>query len=109
MGFSPVGAGGDDAHVEPASPVLADALELALLEDAEELGLELDRDLTHLVEEERAPVGELEHAFKFNDAVLRHLTVVKKKADSGPSSMMKTVEREEARKAQQAEYAANNN
>ena len=54
-------------------------------------------------------LAELEHAFKFNDAVLRHLTVVKKKADTGPSSMMKTVEREEARKAQQAEYAANNN
>jgi len=30
--------------------------------------------------------------------------VVRKKADTGPSSMMKTVEREEARKAQQAEY-----
>lgn len=46
---------------------------------------------------------ELEHAFKFNDAVLRHLTVQRKKADTAPSSMMKTVEREEARKAQQAE------
>ena len=44
-------------------------------------------------------MAELEHAFRFNDAVLRHLTVVKKKADAGPSSMMKTVEREEARKA----------
>ena len=51
-------------------------------------------------------MAELEHAFKFNDAVLRHLTVQKKKADTGPSSMMKTVEREEARKASQAEYAA---
>ena len=48
----------------------------------------------------------LEHAFKFNDAVLRHLTVLKKKADTGPSSMMKTVEREETRKTQQAEYNA---
>ena len=47
---------------------------------------------------------ELETGFRYNDAVLRHLTVVKKKADTGPSSMMKTVEREEARKAQQAEY-----
>ena len=27
-------------------------------------------------------MGELEHAFKFNDAVLRHLTVQKKKADT---------------------------
>jgi small subunit ribosomal protein S6 len=51
-------------------------------------------------------MAELEHAFKFNDAVLRHLTVLKKKAETGPSSMMKTVEREEARKASQAEYAA---
>ncbi len=50
---------------------------------------------------------ELEHAFKFNDAVLRHLTVVKKKAETGPSLMMRNVEREEARKTQQAEYAAN--
>ena len=48
-------------------------------------------------------LNELEHAFRFNDAVLRHLTVVRKKADTGPSSMMKTVEREEARKAQQQE------
>jgi small subunit ribosomal protein S6 len=42
---------------------------------------------------------ELETAFKFNDAVLRHLTVVKDKAETGPSIMMKQVEREEARKA----------
>ena len=61
------------------------------------------------IEAEQTVMAELEHAFKFNDAVLRHLTVVKKKAETGPSSMMKTVEREEARKAQQAEYAANNN
>jgi small subunit ribosomal protein S6 len=51
-------------------------------------------------------MAELEHAFRFNDAVLRHLTVVRKKADTAPSAMMKTVEREEARKAQQAEYQA---
>jgi len=55
------------------------------------------------IEADQAVMDELEHAFKFNDAVLRHLTVQKKKADTGPSSMMKTVEREEARKAQQAE------
>jgi small subunit ribosomal protein S6 len=51
-------------------------------------------------------MAEIEHAFKFNDAVLRHLTVQKKKADTGPSSMMKSVEREEARKAQQADFSA---
>ena len=32
---------------------------------------------------------ELEHAFKFNDAVLRHLTVSKRDAETGPSPMMK--------------------
>ena len=56
------------------------------------------------IEADQPVMSELEHAFRFNDAVLRHLTVVKKKADTGPSSMMKTVEREEARKAQQAEF-----
>jgi|GEM_PF-2710065 len=56
------------------------------------------------IEANQDVMTELEHAFKFNDAVLRHLTVLRKKADTGPSSMMKTVEREEARKSQQAEY-----
>ena len=58
------------------------------------------------IEADQAVMQELEHAFKFNDAVLRHLTVQKKTAETGPSSMMKTVEREEARKVSQAEYAA---
>jgi small subunit ribosomal protein S6 len=44
---------------------------------------------------------ELETGFRFNDAVLRHLTVAKSKAETAPSVMMKAVEREEARKAQQ--------
>jgi small subunit ribosomal protein S6 len=56
------------------------------------------------IEADQPVMAELEHAFRFNDAVLRHLTVVRKKADTGPSSMMRTVEREEARKTQQAEY-----
>ena len=34
-------------------------------------------------------LNELEHAFKFNDAVLRHLTVSKREAEVGPSPMMK--------------------
>jgi small subunit ribosomal protein S6 len=34
------------------------------------------------------------------------MTVAKKKAEAGPSIMMRNVEREEARKSQQAEYAA---
>ncbi len=34
-------------------------------------------------------LGELEHAFKFNDAVLRHLTVAMREAVVAPSPMMK--------------------
>jgi small subunit ribosomal protein S6 len=55
------------------------------------------------IEADQAVMAELEHAFRFNDAVLRHLTVQRKQADTAPSVMMKSVEREEARKAQQAE------
>ena len=34
-------------------------------------------------------LNELEHAFKFNDAVVRHLIVSKREAEIGPSPMMK--------------------
>jgi small subunit ribosomal protein S6 len=51
-------------------------------------------------------VQELEHSFKFSDAVLRHLIVKLDKAETQPSVMMRSVEREEARKAAQAEQAA---
>ena len=34
-------------------------------------------------------LGELEHAFRFNDAVLRHLTIQMTKAVAAPSPMMK--------------------
>ena len=34
-------------------------------------------------------LGELEHSFRFNDAVLRHLTVKMPKAVTNPSPMMK--------------------
>ena len=42
---------------------------------------------------------ELETGFRFNDAVLRHLTVKKDQAETGPSIMMKMVDREDNRKA----------
>jgi small subunit ribosomal protein S6 len=44
-------------------------------------------------------MDELDHAFRFNDAVLRHLVVAMKKAETGPSPMIKIIAREEARKA----------
>lgn len=51
-------------------------------------------------------LSELETGFRFNDAVLRHLTVVKTKAETGPSVMMKSVEKDEARKAPQQQEAS---
>jgi len=47
----------------------------------------------------QAEMDELDHAFRFNDAVLRHLVVAMKKAETGPSPMIKVIQREEARKA----------
>ena len=41
------------------------------------------------IECDQVAMDELEHAFKFNDAVLRHLTVKMKKAVVTPSPMMK--------------------
>lgn len=41
------------------------------------------------IEINQATLEELEHAFKFNDAVLRHLTVKKDAAETAPSPMMK--------------------
>ena len=41
---------------------------------------------------------ELETGFRFNDAVLRHLTVLQDEAVTAPSVMMKMVEREDSRK-----------
>ena len=51
------------------------------------------------IEANQAIMAELEHAFRFNDAVLRHLTVQTKKAETAPSPMMKEVQREQERKA----------
>ena len=50
------------------------------------------------IECDQKTLEELEHAFKFNDAVLRHLIIKTKKAETEPSIMMKEVQREEARK-----------
>lgn len=41
------------------------------------------------IECDNETLQELEHAFKFNDAVLRHLTVSKSEAETGPSPMMR--------------------
>ncbi|WP_018607930.1 30S ribosomal protein S6 [Uliginosibacterium gangwonense] len=41
------------------------------------------------IECDQETLDEMEHAFKFNDAVLRHLTIKMKKAVTAPSPMMK--------------------
>jgi small subunit ribosomal protein S6 len=58
------------------------------------------------IECSKEALDELETGFRFNDAVLRHLTVSKEKAETGPSVMMKQVEKEDARKAPQQQEAA---
>lgn len=55
------------------------------------------------IECDQKTLEELEHAFKFNDAVLRHLIIKTKKSETEPSIMMKEVQREEARKSAQAD------
>ncbi|HXA47381.1 MAG TPA: 30S ribosomal protein S6 [Burkholderiaceae bacterium] len=49
---------------------------------------------------------EIETGFKFNDAVLRHLTVKMKKAETTPSPMMKAVQKEDAAKSHRTEAPA---
>jgi small subunit ribosomal protein S6 len=58
------------------------------------------------IECSKETLAELETGFRFNDAVLRHLTVARRKAETVPSIMMKSVEREESRKSSQQEATA---
>ena len=51
-------------------------------------------------------LAELETGFRFNDAVIRHLTVSKAQAETGPSVMMKMVDREDSRKSAPSHAAA---
>lgn len=51
------------------------------------------------VEADQGSLEELENAFRFNDAVLRHLVVRMTKAETGPSVMSKRLQKEESRKS----------
>jgi len=57
------------------------------------------------IECNQSVLDELEHAFRYNDAILRHLVIKTKTAQTTPSIMMKAVEREEARKTPTADPA----
>ncbi|MBI5329020.1 MAG: 30S ribosomal protein S6 [Betaproteobacteria bacterium] len=41
------------------------------------------------IECDQETLNELEHGFRFNDAILRHLTISRDGAETGPSPMMK--------------------
>lgn len=58
------------------------------------------------IECDHETIEEIENGFRFNDAILRHLTVKTKHAETAPSVMMKAVEKEEAKKVAAAEAAA---
>src|SRR5690625_889676 len=51
------------------------------------------------VEINKETLEELEHAFRYNDAILRNLIIQTKEAPEGPSIMMSSVEREEGRRS----------
>ena len=53
---------GNDPDIDPDRRRAADPIELALLEDAEQLDLSLERQFADLVEEESAAVGQFEAA-----------------------------------------------
>ena len=61
--FQPAVGGGDDAHIHFDGAVAADPFEFPFLEDAQQLGLDLGRDLADFVEQDGAAVGQLETAF----------------------------------------------
>ena len=50
------------------------------------------------IECDQKVLGELDHAFRFNDAVLRHLVIVMPKAETGASPMLRRIQKEESRK-----------
>ena len=54
--------GGNHANVDLARDVLADALVLPLLQHAQQLRLQIDRQIADLIEKNRAAIGDLEAA-----------------------------------------------
>jgi len=62
--------------VDAPRPGAAEPLEFLLLEDAEELRLELERDVADLVEEERPAVRQLEASDSLRDRARESATLV---------------------------------
>ncbi len=59
--------GGDDADIHLDGAVAADAFEFALLQHAQQLGLDLRGNFADFVEQDGAVVGEFKAAFAFGD------------------------------------------
>jgi len=51
------------------------------------------------IECDKATLDELETAFRYNDAILRHLTVRTSEAETGPSPMMKSAQKDDSSRA----------
>jgi hypothetical protein len=66
----------DHSHVDSDRPRPAESLELLLLQHPEQLRLQLERDLAHLVQEERATVGHLETADLLRDGARKRPPLV---------------------------------
>src|SRR5882724_10336854 len=67
LGLEVLVGGREDAHVDLQGAVAADPLELALLQDAQDLGLRLRPHVADLVEKECPAVGDLELALARRD------------------------------------------
>ena len=76
----------DDADVGADGRRPADALERALLEDAEERDLRARRDVADLVEEERAALGQLEAAAAARDGAGEGALLVAEELATGAAS-----------------------
>src|SRR5262249_51782244 len=88
--------GGDEAHRNPNRLSASQPLELLLLQDTQEFGLQLQRNITDLVEKERATTRELESTDAAAESTgERTLLVSKQLAFEQPTRNRRTVERDE--------------
>ena len=60
------------------------------------------------IECSKLDIQELDHSFKFNDAIIRHLCVVSDGIPQGSSAMMKVVQKEAAKKADTSNNSSSN-
>ena len=96
--------GGDEAHVDGDGPRAAQALDLPLLQRAQQLGLQVERHLADLVEKERALVRQLEAADLARDgAGERALFVAEELAFEQPGGNGRAIQLDEGALAARAQ------